>query len=272
MSSILFLNSSVEQTCVQQCPKKKKKIQEENCHIENYVREQKELFCLRSRDKQLSRKMKEKSKEWAKEKQKVKRPGVFWKKNVKYNIKAWTVKRSKSQRNYTKESSETRTKEKKGWERQISEGGEPEVKDWGVNLDKKQRQTKKKTLQTFRWSKIHFFFMWRRLKSLLWCVWCFTRRQQTSSDEFYISCCVYDVFACFMTFCHVLFAAAALLALEMNFPAGWNKVDLLLSNLPQYEERADRFVIKCSGIRVPVTSVAPDVQLEPGCSSAGRPD
>lgn len=75
-----------------------------------------------------------------------------------------------------------------------------------------------------------------------------------------------------MSFCHVLFAAAALLALEMNFPAGWNKVDLLLSNLLQYEERADRFVIKRSGIRVPVTLVASDVLLELGCSSAGRPD
>lgn len=64
----------------------------------------------------------------------------------------------------------------------------------------------------------------------------FSGRQQTSGDEFYISCCVYDVFACFMTFCHILFAAAALLGLEMNFPAGWNKVDLLLSNLPLYEE------------------------------------
>jgi len=103
------------------------------------------------------------------------------------------------------------------------------------------------------------------------CVWCFTRTQHTGCDEFCISCCVYDAFVCFMTFCHILVAAAALM-LEMNFPAGRNKVDLLLSNLLQYEAWADRSMIKHFGIRPSdsVTSVAPGVPLESGFKSGWR--
>lgn len=71
-----------------------------------------------------------------------------------------------------------------------------------------------------------------------------------------------------MTFCHVL-VAAALFVLKMNFPAGRNKVDLLLSNLMQYEVRADRFVIKHFGIRAPVTSMAPDGPSVSESSSVG---
>lgn len=43
----------------------------------------------------------------------------------------------------------------------------------------------------------------------------------------------------------------------MNFPAGRNKMDLLLSNLLQDEEPARRFVIKHFWIRPRVTSAAP---------------